>query len=280
MTTQRWYDNPDATLTLASLLAVLGTSSGDSDKKATVAALASLIFADAALTGTPTAPTAAPGTNTDQIATMAAVKAAIDALVASAPGALDTLKELSDALGDDADFAGTMTAALAGKQPLATLLTNLVALTLGADKLIYATGSNTVAAADFTAFARALVAATDAAAARTTLGAAAAADVIPAINAQTGTSYTAVITDRIVTMTNAAANAFTVPPNSDVAFPVGSTLEVWQGGAGQTTIAAGAGVTIKKGASDTLKLLEQEAGCSLRKTDTDTWRLVGKMEPA
>jgi hypothetical protein len=105
-------------------------------------------------------------------------------------------------------------------------------------------------------------------------------EAIPSINAQTGTTYTAVLTDRVVTMTNAAANTFTVPPNSSVAFPIGSVLEVWQGGAGQTTIAAGSGVTIKKGASDTLKLLEQEAGCSLRKTGTDTWRLVGKMEPA
>ena len=73
-------------------------------------------LASPALTGTPTAPTASAGTNTTQLATTAFVKAAIEALIASAPGALDTLNELAAALGNDANFAATMTAALAGKQ--------------------------------------------------------------------------------------------------------------------------------------------------------------------
>lgn len=70
-----------------------------------------------ALTGTPTAPTAALGVNTNQIATMAAVKAAIDNLVGGAPGALDALNEFAAALGNDPNFATTMTNALAGKEP-------------------------------------------------------------------------------------------------------------------------------------------------------------------
>ena len=70
-----------------------------------------------ALTGTPTAPTAALGVNTNQIATMAALKAAIDNLVGGAPGALDALNELAAALGNDPNFATTMTNALAGKEP-------------------------------------------------------------------------------------------------------------------------------------------------------------------
>lgn len=82
-------------------------------EKAALAAAAPL--ASPALTGTPTAPTAAPGTNTTQIATSAFVQAAIAALLNSAPGALDTLDELAAALGDDANFAATMTTALAGK---------------------------------------------------------------------------------------------------------------------------------------------------------------------
>lgn len=81
-----------------------------------VAALALLApLASPALTGTPTAPTAAGGTNTTQVATTAFVKAAVDALVAGAPGALDTLDELAAALADDASFAATITTALAGK---------------------------------------------------------------------------------------------------------------------------------------------------------------------
>lgn len=73
--------------------------------------------ANAALTGVPTAPTAAPGTNSNQIATMAALQAAIAALIESSPAALDTLNELAAALGDDPNFASTMTTALAGKEP-------------------------------------------------------------------------------------------------------------------------------------------------------------------
>ena len=68
-----------------------------------------------ALTGTPTAPTAGRGTNNEQIASTAFVSRAIAALVNSAPGALDTLQELAAALGNDANFATTVTNALAGK---------------------------------------------------------------------------------------------------------------------------------------------------------------------
>ena len=70
-------------------------------------------------TGTPKAPTATAGTNTTQIATTefvtAAVAAAISALVDSSPAALDTLKELATALGNDANFSTTVTNALANK---------------------------------------------------------------------------------------------------------------------------------------------------------------------
>jgi hypothetical protein len=65
--------------------------------------------------GTPIAPTATSGTNTTQIATTAFVRTEIDNLVASAPGALDTLNELAAALGDDANFATTITNSIASK---------------------------------------------------------------------------------------------------------------------------------------------------------------------
>lgn len=82
-------------------------------------------LASPALTGTPTAPTAAQTVNNTQIATTAFVKSAIAALVASSPAALDTLNELAAALGNDPNFATTMTNALAGKQPLDSTLTTL-----------------------------------------------------------------------------------------------------------------------------------------------------------
>ncbi|HAW1712847.1 TPA: phage tail protein [Escherichia coli] len=81
--------------------------------------------ASPALTGTPTAPTAAQTVNNTQIATTGFVKSAIAALVASSPAALNTLNELAAALGNDPNFATTVTNALAGKQPLDSTLTNL-----------------------------------------------------------------------------------------------------------------------------------------------------------
>ncbi|MCK2995426.1 phage tail protein [Escherichia coli] len=78
-----------------------------------------------ALTGTPTAPTAAQSVNNTQIATTAFVKSAIAGMVGSAPAALDTLNELAAALGNDPNFSTTVLNALAGKQPLDNTLTNL-----------------------------------------------------------------------------------------------------------------------------------------------------------
>lgn len=77
-------------------------------------------LASPALTGTPTAPTASPGTNTTQVSTTAFVQAAVSGLIDAAPGALDTLNELAAALGDDPNFASTITSALALKAPLAS----------------------------------------------------------------------------------------------------------------------------------------------------------------
>lgn len=76
-------------------------------------------LASPALTGVPTAPTAAANTNTTQIATTAYVQTEITDLIASAPGALDTLNELAAALGNDASFSTTVTNSLATKLPLA-----------------------------------------------------------------------------------------------------------------------------------------------------------------
>lgn len=82
-------------------------------------------LASPALTGTPTAPTAAGGNNTTQLATTAFVAAAVSALIDGAPGAIDTLNELAAALGDDPNFATTMTTALAGKLAAASNLSDV-----------------------------------------------------------------------------------------------------------------------------------------------------------
>jgi hypothetical protein len=102
-------------------------------------------LASPVLTGTPEAPTPAPGTNTTQLATTAFVAAAIANLLNSAPGALDTLDELAAALGDDPNFAATITGLLANKQPLDSDLTAIAALTTQAFGRSLLTGADAAA---------------------------------------------------------------------------------------------------------------------------------------
>ncbi|EHJ8280333.1 tail fiber protein [Salmonella enterica subsp. enterica serovar Enteritidis] len=109
------------------------------------------------LTGTPTAPTATKGTNNTQIASTAFVMAAIAALVDSSPDALNTLNELAAALGNDPNFATTMTNALAGKQPKDATLTALAELATSADKLPYFTGADRAALTALTSVGRAIL---------------------------------------------------------------------------------------------------------------------------
>lgn len=106
--------SPEALDTLQELAAALGN---DPNFATTVSNLigTKASIASPAFTGTPTAPTAEGGTDNEQIANTAFVSAAIAALIDSAPDALDTLQKIADALGNDANFATTITDALAGK---------------------------------------------------------------------------------------------------------------------------------------------------------------------
>ena len=101
------------------------------------------------------------------------------------------------------------------------------------------------------------------------------------VNTQTGTAYTLVIADlaSIVTMDNAAANTLTVPLNATVAFPIGAMLMVVQLGAGVTTIAGVAGVTLtgNGGSVDTGSgdIQTRYNGATLTKIATDQWVVAG-----
>lgn len=98
-----------------------------------------------------------------------------------------------------------------------------------------------------------------------------------AINAQTGTTYTLVLTDqsKIVTLTNAAAIAVTIPTNASVAFPIGTQIDFSQDGAWKVTF-SGAGVTINS-LSSLKSIGGQYVGATLIKTATDTWNLYGNL---
>jgi hypothetical protein len=91
------------------------------------------------------------------------------------------------------------------------------------------------------------------------------------VNAQTGTSYTLVLTDagKQVTMNNASASTLTIPPNASVAFTVGVRIQVIQLGAGAVTLTAGAGVTVNS--LSTSLILGQYQVATLIKQATNTW---------
>ena len=99
-----------------------------------------------------------------------------------------------------------------------------------------------------------------------------------AIRASTSASVTAVLADdgKLVTMSNASANTFTIPPNSSVAFGIGTQINIAQLSNGQTSIVAGAGVTLNS-AGAKLKLSAQYAVATCVKTDTNEWFVVGNL---
>ena len=98
-----------------------------------------------------------------------------------------------------------------------------------------------------------------------------------AVNAQTGTTYTLVLTDdsKLVTLSNAAAITLTVPANSTVAYPTGTHIDIAQIGAGQVTVTQAGGVTVN--ATPTKKIRAQYGAATLIKYAADTWLLVGDL---
>jgi hypothetical protein len=97
-----------------------------------------------------------------------------------------------------------------------------------------------------------------------------------ATNAQAA-SYTLVLTDQsdLVEISNASANTLTVPLNSSVAFPTGTTITILQTGAGQTTITPTGGVTIN--GTPGLKLRAQWSSATLIKRAENTWVAIGDL---
>jgi hypothetical protein len=144
--------------------------------------------------------------------------AEVTAVIDGAPGALDTLNELAAALGDDANFAGTVTTSLAAKVDSYTPITQK-------------TESYTLSTLDHR--------------------------------------------DDLIEMGSASALTLTIPLNSSIAYPVGTSLDILQTGAGQVTIAGAGGVTVN--ATPGLKLRTQWSSCTLFKRAEDTWVVYGDL---
>ena len=101
-----------------------------------------------------------------------------------------------------------------------------------------------------------------------------------AINAQTGTTYSVVLSDdgKLLTCDNAASIALTIPPNSSVAYGIGTQINIMQMDAtGTVTITAGAGVTLRSDGAK-LKTNAQYAVATCLKIASDTWVVVGNLK--
>jgi hypothetical protein len=104
------------------------------------------------------------------------------------------------------------------------------------------------------------------------------------INSQTGTTYTFVLADgndKLVTASNASAQTYSIPTNANVAFPVGTVINIIAIGAGQVTInAVTSGTTTvlsNGGTAAAPKLRVQYSAASCIKVATDTWYVVGDL---
>ncbi|HBE5945932.1 TPA: phage tail protein [Escherichia coli] len=159
--------HPDASLTAKGFTQLSSATNSTSETLAATPKAVKTVMDEAnkkaplnspALTGTPTTPTARQGTNNTQIANTAFVMAAIAALVDSSPDALNTLNELAAALGNDPNFATSMTNALAGKQPKDATLTALAGLATAADSFPYFTGNDVASLATLTKVGRDILA--------------------------------------------------------------------------------------------------------------------------
>ena len=142
----------------------------------------------------------------------------VNALLTGAPAALNTLDELAAALGDDANFASTVTTSLGLK-----------------------------------------------------------VDSLTPISQKTASYTLSSLTERddLIEMGSASALTLTIPPASAVDYPIGTSIDILQTGAGQVTIAAGAGVTVN--ATPGLKLRTTWSSATLFKRAANTWVVFGDL---
>lgn len=181
----------------------------------------------------------------------------ISTIVDSAPVTLDTLNELAAALGDDPNFAASTASAIGERLTIANASATYLPISSSSNYLPTSASSNYLPTSASNNFATATI----------------------SINAQTGTSYTLVLSDsgKIIEMNNAAANLVIIPLNATVPFPIGTQIEVVQTGAGATSASIVSGVTLNSEAGKRT-INTQWQGASLIKRGTDTWIMMGALK--
>ena len=172
----------------------------------------------------------------------------VNAVIASAPAALDTLNELATALGNDASFATTMTNSLAAKAPIASP-TFTGTVTVGAAGVAFTDGTQTKEGVP----------------SRTTISQKTASYTLSALSER----------DAMIEMNAAGATTLTIPTDATLSFPIGTSLDVLRVGAGAVDIAGASGVTVN--ATPGLKLRAQWSSATLIKRAANTWVLVGDL---
>ena len=102
---------------------------------------------------------------------------------------------------------------------------------------------------------------------------------IVALNTQSGTAYTAALTDvgKLINFTSNSAIVFTIPAATAVAFAVGDQINIYQGGSANATITPAATVTIRSAGSK-LKTDTQFAVATCIKIDTNEWIALGNLK--
>ena len=220
-------------------------------------------LASPALTGVPTAPTAAVATNTTQVATTAYVRGEVAALVNSAAGTLDTLGEIANALGNDASLSTTLTNAIALKAPLASPTftgTNTVAnITVSGTSNMSANG------VQFSDGTQTKIAVPSLTTTTTTVSA--------AYNLST---VGLTLRDQLINIDG--AYAITIPTNTTTAFPVGTSISFWQssGAGGASFVAADGTVSVYATPGATLRALYSSA--TITKVGTNAWIVAGDLK--
>ncbi|WP_105468512.1 prophage tail fiber N-terminal domain-containing protein [Escherichia coli] len=156
----------DATTTEKGLVQLCSDTDNDSEELAATPKAVKVVMDETntkapldspAFTGTPTTPTPPDDATGLEMANAAFVRKLLAALVGSSPEALDTLNELAAALGNDPNFATTVTKALAGKQPLNDVLTEVGQITPRKNSLLYYNESGNLTLTNLTGRAKSLL---------------------------------------------------------------------------------------------------------------------------